>query len=157
MILRPTQVLAATPAARTFVSPTHPLPATQRNAGNSVTSTGHWACLRCLARAKEANIKTFSWPADCRAASTRHDGVLLARLRAGHIPLLKAYANQLDTTVDPKGPSCGEEPQTVEHWLQRCPNAVALRHQLFGVLSPPLSVLTTNPGSMLALAKKILL
>ncbi len=52
---------------------------------------------------------------------------------------------------------CGEEPQTVEHWLQRCPNAVALRHQLFGVPSPPLSVLTTNPGSMLALARKILL
>ncbi len=43
------------------------------------------------------------------------DSVLLARLRTGHTPLLKAYANQLDTTVDPKCPSCGEEPQTVEH------------------------------------------
>ncbi len=30
-------------------------------------------------------------------------------------PLLKANANQFDTTVDPKCPSCGEEPQTVEH------------------------------------------
>ncbi len=55
--------------------------------------------------------------------------VLFARLRAGQTPLLKAYANQLDMTVDPKCPSCGEEPQTAEHWLQRCPNAVALRHQ----------------------------
>ncbi len=58
---------------------------------------------------------------------------------------------------DPKCPSCGEEPQTVEHWLQRCPNAVALRQQLFGEPSPPLSVLTTNPGSVLALARKTLL
>ncbi len=64
--------------------------------------------------------------------TTRRDAVLLARLRAGHTPLLKTYANQLDTTVDPKCPSCGEGPQTVEHWLQRCPNAVALRQQLFG-------------------------
>ncbi len=37
-----------------------------------------------------------------------------------------ASVNQLHTTVDRKCPSCGEEPQTVEHWLQRCPNTVAL-------------------------------
>ncbi len=85
------------------------------------------------------------------------DAVLLARQRAGHTPLLKAYANQLDATVDPKCPSCGEEPQTVAHWLQRCPAAVALRQQLFGEPSPPLSVLTTKPGSVLALARKTLL
>ncbi len=72
-------------------------------------------------------------------------------------PLLKANANQLETTVDPKSPSCGREPQTVEHWLHRCPNAVALRQQLFGEPSPPLSFLTTNPGSVLALARKTLL
>ncbi len=94
---------------------------------------------------------------DCREVSTRRDAVLLARLRAGHTPFLKAYANQLDTTVDPKCPSCGEEPQTVESLLQRCPNAVELRQQLFGVPSPPLSVLTTNPVSVLALARKTLL
>ncbi len=29
-------------------------------------------------------------------------------------PLLKANANQLDTAVEPKGPNCGEEPQTAE-------------------------------------------
>ncbi len=96
----------------------------------------------------------FSWPADCRVVSTRRDAVLLARLRAGHTPILKAYANQLDTIVNPKCPSCGEVPQTVERWLQRCPNAVALRQQLFGEPSPPLSALTTNPGSELALARK---
>ncbi len=32
--------------------------------------------------------------------------------------------------------------------------AVALRQQLFGEPSPPLSVLTTNPDSVLALARK---
>ncbi len=60
-------------------------------------------------------------------------------------------------TYTHKRPSCGEEPQTVEHWLQRSPNAVALRPQLFGEPSPPLSVLTTNPGSVLTLARKTLL
>ncbi len=103
---------------------------------------------------KEGLQKTLPWPADCQAFSTRRGAVLLARLRAGHTPLLRAYTNQLDTTVDPKCHSCGEEPQTVEHWLQRCPNAVALRHQLFSEPSPPLSVLTTNPGRVLAVARK---
>ncbi len=108
----------------------------------------------CHCRTKEVYTKTFSWPTNCRAVSSRRDAVFRARLRAGHTPLLKAYANQLDKIVDPKCPSCGEEPQTVEHWLQRCPNVVALRQKLFGEPSPPLSVLTTNPGSVLALARK---
>ncbi len=69
----------------------------------------------CLCRTKEVYIKTFSWPTDCRAVSTRRDAVLVARLRAVHTPLLKAYANQLDITVDSKCPSCREKPQTVEH------------------------------------------
>ncbi len=54
----------------------------------------------------------------------------------------------------PKCPSWGEEPQTVQHWLEWFPNAVALRQQLFGEPSLPLSVLTTNPGSVPALARK---
>ncbi len=41
------------------------------------------------------------YTADCLATSTRLNAVLLARLRVGHTPLLKAYINQLDTTVDP--------------------------------------------------------
>ncbi len=57
----------------------------------------------CHCRTKEVYTFTFSWPVDCRAASTRRDAVLLARLRAGHTPLLKAYANQLN----PKCPTCG--------------------------------------------------
>ncbi len=72
-------------------------------------------------------IRTFSWSADCRAASTRRDAVRLARLRADHTPLVRAYANQLDTAVDSKCPSRGEGPQAAENWLQPCPNAVALR------------------------------
>ncbi len=111
----------------------------------------------CHCRTKEVYTKTFSWPADCRAVSARRDAVLLTRLRAGHTPLLKANANQLDTAVDPKCPSCREEPQTVRHGLHRCPNAVVRRQQLFGEPSPPLSVLTTNAGSVLALARKALI
>ncbi len=34
----------------------------------------------CHSRTKEVYTKTFSWPADCRAVSTRRDVVLLARL-----------------------------------------------------------------------------
>ncbi len=41
----------------------------------------------------------FSWSKDCMATSNRADAVLLARLRAGHTQLLKAYANLLDLSV----------------------------------------------------------
>ncbi len=111
----------------------------------------------CHCRTEEVYTKTFFTAGQLSVVSTRRDAVLLTRLRAGHTPLFKAYGNQLDTTVDPKCPSCGEEPQTVERWLQRCPNAVAVRQQLFGEPPPSLSVLTTNPGSVLALARKTLL
>ncbi len=47
----------------------------------------------CHYRIKGVNTKTFSWPADCRAASTCRDAVLLTRLQAGHTTFLKAYAN----------------------------------------------------------------
>ncbi len=43
----------------------------------------------CHYRTKEVYTKTLSWPADCRAVSSRRDAVLLARLRAGHTPSLR--------------------------------------------------------------------
>ncbi len=92
----------------------------------------------------------FSWKADCIATSNRADAVLLARLRAEHTPLLKAYAHPLDPAADPTCPLCEEEPQTLEHWLQRCPNLDVLRQHTFGCPSPPLGVLTEK---VLALAR----
>ncbi len=74
-----------------------------------------------------------------------------------HTPSSRLTAISSTRKIGPKCPSCGEELQTVEHWLQWHPNAVALRQQLFGEPSPPLSVLTINPGGVLALARKILL
>ncbi len=72
----------------------------------------------------------------------------LAQLRGGHTPLLKAYANQLDTTVDPKCHSCREEPQTAEHWLQRRSNSNSLvNHAYRSQLLPP----TLSPPSLRAL------
>ncbi len=56
----------------------------------------------------------------------RANAVLLARLRTGHTPLLKAYTNLLDPSADPLCPLCKEEPQTIKYWLWRCPRLVAL-------------------------------
>ncbi len=95
----------------------------------------------------------FSWSKDCMATSNRADAVLLARLRAGHTPLLKVYANLLDPSADPLCPLCKEEPRTTEHWLRRCPRLDATRQNIFGRPSPPLKVLTTDPERVLALAR----
>ncbi len=78
--------------------------------------------------------------------------MVLARLRAGHIPLLKAHA-LLDPSADPLCPLCKEETQTIEHWLRRFPYLDATRQNFFGSPSPPLKALTTDPERVLALAR----
>ncbi len=92
----------------------------------------------------------FSWKADCIATSNKADAVILAHVRAGHTPPLKAYAHLLDPAANPTCPLCKEEPQTLEHWLQRCPNLDVPRQHPFGSPSPPLGVLTTDPEKVLA-------
>ncbi len=54
----------------------------------------------------------------------------------------KAFAHLLDPAADPTCSMYLEEPQTVEHRLQRYSNLNVL-------LQPPLGVLTTNPKNML--------
>ncbi len=87
------------------------------------------------------------------STSNRADAVLLARLRAGRTPLLKAYANLLDPSADTLCPLCKEEPQTIKHWQRRCPRLDSTRQNIFGSPSPPLKVLTTDPERVLALAR----
>ncbi len=95
----------------------------------------------------------YSWKADCIATSNRADAVLLVRLRLGYTPFLKAYAHLLDPAADLTRPLCKEEPQTLEHWLQRCPNLDALQQHTLGSPSSPLGVLTTGPEKVLALVR----
>ncbi len=49
-----------------------------------------------------------------------------------------------------------EEPQTVEHWLQRCPSRDVLRQRNFCRPLPPLEVPTADPEKMLALGRATL-
>ncbi len=88
------------------------------------------------------------WKIDCIA-----DTVLIARPGTDHTELLKAYARLLDPAVGPTFPLCKEEPQTLQHWLQRCLHLDVLRQHPFGSHSPPLGVLKTDPEKMLALAR----
>ncbi len=79
----------------------------------------------------------FSWSKGCTPTSNRADAILVARLRAGHTPLLKAYANLLDPSAHPLCPLCKEEPQTIEHWLRRCPRLDAKTKHLWKSFSTP--------------------
>ncbi len=97
-------------------------------------------------------VRTLFLEKDCIVTSNRADAVLLVCLRAGHTPLLKAYAHLLDPAADPTCSLCKEEPQTLEHVLQRCPSLDVLRQHTFDSPSPPL---TTDPEKVLALARAI--
>ncbi len=93
--------------------------------------------------------------ADCLVTSNWADAVLLADLRPRRTPLLKAYADSVDPTADPTIPLCKDEPQTLKHWLQRCPNLHVPWQRTFASPSPSLGVLTTYPEKALALARAI--
>ncbi len=97
--------------------------------------------------------ENFARNAGSISTSNRADVVILARLRLGYMPLLKAYANLLCPAADSTCSLFKEKSQTVEHWLQRCPSLDVLRQHTFGSPSPPLGVLTTDPEKVLALAR----
>ncbi len=96
-------------------------------------------------------IREVIWKADCIATSNRAGGVLLVHLRSGHASLLKAYARLLDPVVDPTCPLHHEGPQTVEHWLQRCPNLDFIGTIYSPMFFTTLDVITIDPGEALAL------
>ena len=81
---------------------------------------------------------------------TRRESVLLAQLRSGHCRKLAANHKTVDDNADPICPQCGREPETVEHWLQRCPASAARRMAEFGVASPPMNVMFQDPVAVLA-------
>ena len=92
--------------------------------------------------------------------TTRADQVNLAQLRSGHHKSLKAYANRLDDEVDPTCPDCGEEPQDLEHWFERCNGAkiTTLKQQIFGGETvKDVGLLTKCPKESVTLARRSIL
>ncbi len=98
----------------------------------------------------------FFWSKACVATTSRADAALLAHLRAGHTPLLNAYANLFDPSADPLRPLCKEEPQTIEHLLRTSLIFDATRRNIFGSPFPPRKVLTTDLERVLVLARATL-
>ncbi len=103
-----------------------------------------------------ATPTTFAWKASMQLTRqvTHRLGpppplATIAGLQSGH----KANAHLLDPAADPTCPLCKEEPQTLEHWLQKCQNLDALWQRTFSSPSPQLGVLTTDPKKVLALAR----
>ncbi len=86
----------------------------------------------------------FSWSKDCMVIRNRADAVLLAHLRAGHTPLLKAYANPSTPDVDNRTLAA------------EVPRLDATRQNIFGSPSPPFKGLTTNSERVLALIRATL-
>ena len=83
----------------------------------------------------------------------RRQSVVLAQLRAGHCSLLAEYQHRIGRSDSPMCPRCGEEEETVLHWLTKCPAGLAARLKIFGTLDVGLGVLSTDPGGVLALAR----
>ena len=97
---------------------------------------------------------TYSSPRECQIRS-RSDQTLLAKLRTGKYKGLHAYKSLLDGS-DPTCPLCNQEPQDLQHWLQRCQATEKMRFNLFGMDSGGLDCLTKHPVQAVALARRTL-
>ena len=90
-------------------------------------------------------------PFDCPtlgAVNRRRQYTLLAQLRGSHSCILAEYRHFIGIIPSPICPKCEEAPQSLEHWLRSCPATMAQRALLFGRVDPPLSVLTTDAGTV---------
>ena len=93
---------------------------------------------------------------DAEQITKRADEVLLARLRAGHHPSLRAYLHRLDPDVDPTCPSCNKDQHTLQHWTISCPAGERIRQQMFGYHRERLEWLATHLKTVVAYARKTL-
>ena len=90
-----------------------------------------------------------------QAVSSRKDQTYLERLKGGHHPDLRYYANRLNPSIPANCPRCGFESETAPHWI-KCPGTLAARQENFGTVEVDLDVLSSHPRSSLALARSTL-
>jgi ribonuclease HI len=88
--------------------------------------------------------------------NTRHDQVLLARIRSGWDLRFAATRHRFNNEEDPSCPRCGAESEDIEHWLLRCPGTLAAKQAIFGVSTVTLDVLTEFPERAIKLARRTL-
>ena len=90
-----------------------------------------------------------------KVSLTRHEGVQLACLRSGHSNYLAAHRARLNPDLDSTCPLCGEEPEDLEHFFQRCEATMAHRVDFFGRPSPPLSDLRSRQRQVLLYLRRL--
>jgi len=90
-----------------------------------------------------------------QAVTSRKDQTYLERLKGGHHPDLRYYANRLNPSIPANCPRCGFESETAPHWIE-CPGTLAARHENFGTVEVNLDILSSHPRSSLALARSTL-
>ena len=85
---------------------------------------------------------------------SREEEVLLARLRSGHSLHLASYQDR----VHGSGATCHRcqnGPETLEHFCSECEATEAIRMRIFGMPSPPLSVLLGEPRRVLQYCREL--
>ena len=120
-----------------------------------------WARIRHMIKdphiqhVKTAEVySAYSSSRECQIRS-RSDQTLLAKLRTGKYKGLRAYKSLLDGS-DPTCPLCNQEPQDIQHRLQRCQATEKLRLNLFGKHSWGLDCLTKLAVQAVALVSRTL-
>ena len=98
----------------------------------------------------------YSSKKEARKITCRADAALLAQLRSGHCLKLAHYRHRINETESETCPKCGDEAQTVEHWLISCPALWQDRLDTFGRTDVNLGALGSNPAEVLAYAKATL-
>ena len=93
---------------------------------------------------------------DSAQIHSRHDQVLIARLRSGHPQSLRGYLHHLNSDIDPVCPKCHKEDHILKHWLMISPIGGNLRQQEFQCHRGTLKWLATHSKAVATSARKTL-
>ena len=97
--------------------------------------------------------QVYQGPVQHPQGLSRKEEVLLARLRSGHSLHLASYRDRVHGSGDTCH-RCGE-PETLQHFMQECQASEATRVRVFGVSTPPLSVLSGDPNRVLQYLREL--
>ena len=102
-----------------------------------------WSQVRDQVRHERSRLVYTCTPLSANVS--RLADVTLARIRSAKSRHLATYLHDIGLRDSPICPKCGTEPETLEHWFQRCPATLTARIECFGVGGPPLDLLSRNP------------
>lgn len=115
---------------------------------------GQWDRTLQPTRYQEQNGPGRVTPGD-KLGLTRGESVEVARLRTGHTLQLRSYRHRIGLDEDDTCLDCGEEAETLEHFLSKCPAHARLRWDIYGRDDPSIREGLSDPHRLITYLRRM--